>query len=241
MNKTLLAVLMCDRKIHNMFIPLDSMVSQTHKDTILYFNIETNDPKKWQPLIDSLKTQGLEFHYDFWSFESSWWKKPEFDQDQTRLVPICMGRNMAIDCALDLKCDWLMFCDSDMRFPDYSLERLLARNKKMIGGYVRGRNKDKHAEYIFGHRNGIINHPDGLVECDHGNIGFCLISHEIYSRLRFRRGGASFDINHLQADDPNFCFDALEKWGFERHFIDRNVQAEHIDEEHIEFKEGAQY
>lgn len=241
MSKVLLAVLMCDRKIHNMFVPLHSMVSQDHQDKILYFNIETSNKSRWAPLIRSLDESGVEYHVDYWSFDSTWWKKPGYDQDQARLVPICMGRNMAIDAALDLKCDWLMFCDSDMTFPDYSITQLMSRGKKCIGGLVKGRNDHKDAQYIFGNIGGIQDRGDGLIECDHGNIGFCLINWEIFSRVRFRRGGSAWDLYHLQSDDPNFCFDAHQKWGFERHFVDMKVEAKHMDETVLEFKEGAQY
>jgi hypothetical protein len=239
--KVLISVLMCDRKAHNMMIPIDDMINQDYSDKILYFNIETKNKDQWKPMFDRLDASGVEYYYDFWNLESSWWKNPKFDQDQARLVPICIGRNMSIDAALDLGAAWLMFVDSDMTFPVNSVSGLLSRGKKMIGGFVRGRNDHKHAEYIFGAINGIKDLGDGLIECDHGNIGFCLIKKDIFQYIRFRRGPADWDYGHLQSDDPNYCFDALNKWGFERHFVDKKIEAKHHDETVLPFKEGAQY
>jgi hypothetical protein len=244
--KVLLAVLFCDRKLHFQLTPLDSIIAQDYPNLIPYFNIETHELSRWEPLANRMAkaVAGGKFknwHYDYWKpVISSWQPKPQFDQDQARLIPICEARNRAIDCAIELRADYLMFVDSDMTIPADAVSRLVARNRPIVGGYVRGRNNHKGAEYIFGNLGGIKPLGDGLVECDHGNIGFCLIRSDVFSVLRFRRG-PHCTLGHLQSDDPNFCFDALHKWGFGRHVIDKNVEAKHVDDNKLDFKNGAQF
>jgi hypothetical protein len=182
----------------------------------------------------------IKTYYDWWSCESTWWKKPTFDQDQARLVPICEGRNRAIECALELKVDYLLFVDTDMIIPSNTITQLMSRDRDMVGGFVRGRNDHKSAQYIFGAHYGIKDLGDGLIECDHGNIGFVLIKHKVFSVLRFRRGPNAL-LGHLQSDDPNYCYDWYDIWKGDRFYVDKKVEAKHLDETVIPFKDGAQY
>lgn len=251
--KILVAVLLCDRKAHFQLTPVSSILAQSleqDQEIIPYFNIETTTPgfdSVWKPLGDRMNewssTMGVrtrEWHADFWHCRSSWWKPPTFDQDQARLVPICEARNRAIEAAIELRCDALLFVDSDMEIPPYSVKQLLSHNRPIVGGLVHGRNAHKSARYVFGNVGGIRPLDGGLVECDHGNIGFCLIRSNVFSVLRFRRG-PHCTLGHLQSDDPNFCFDALHKWGFGRHVVDLTVEAVHVDETRIPFEHGAQF
>lgn len=241
-----MCVLMCDRKKHFMLTPLESMLAQDYP-VFLYFNIETTDPESWKPLIDCLKSHGREegvhYHVDYWNFQSTWFKKPAFDQDQQRLVPICMGRNMCIDVAMAIGAEYLQFVDSDMTFPSYTVSKLLSRGKKLIGGLVPGRNTHNEIHYVFGPVGGITDHGE-LYECDFGNIGFVLIHKDIFQRIRFRKGPQAHKADkHLDwaSDDPNFCYDAVHLWGFDRFFVDKTVKVDHKDDEVLNFENGAQY
>lgn len=238
--KVLVCILHCDRKQHNQMNCLQSVYSLAYDNYEVYHNVETKDRNNFEPLINFTAGQQITTHYDFWNYESTWWKPPTFDQDQARLVPICEGRNRSIDAAIDLQADYILFVDTDMIIPANTITQLLSRNKQMIGGYVRGRNEHKGAEYIFGHQYGVKEIAPNLIECDHANIGFCLIARHIFEVLRFRRG-RHCTLGHLQSDDPNYCFDWHLIWKGERHFVDKLVEAKHIDETKIPFKNGAQY
>lgn len=239
--KVLVAILHCDRKAHHQIVCLDSVYNQRYDNFEVYHNIETNAPSNFKELFEYIKTQPIKTEFDIWNYSfSSWWNVPKFDQDQARLVPICEGRNRAIECAIDLGSEYLLFVDADMVIPYDTITRLMSRDKDMVGGYVRGRNDHKSAVYVFGNIGGITEHADGLIECDHGNIGFVLIKRKVFEVLRFRRG-RHCTMGHLQSDDPNYCFDWLNMWKGQRFFIDKNVEAKHVDELLIPFNDGAQY
>lgn len=237
--KVLVCVLHCDRKYHNRLIPLDSIAALEYENFEVYYNIETKETDNWKDLIAFSYPKLPKIYWDFWNYQSNWWKKPEYDQDQARLVPIVRGRNDSIECALDVGADYILFVDSDMIIPPNTITKLMRHNKPMVGGFVKGRNDHKEASYIFGNERGVIDLPNDLVECDHGNIGFVLIKKEVFEVLKFRRGRSQRKGN-LQSDDPNYCEDA-EILGFGRHVVDKSVQAQHIDETQIPFGNGAQF
>ena len=237
--KVLVCVLHCDRKYHNRMIPLESITLLDYPNYEVYYNIETKDKDNWKDLITASYPRLPKLYYDFWNYESNWWKKPEFDQDQARLVPIVRGRNDAIECALDVGAEYILFVDSDMVIPQNTIKKLMSHNKPMVGGFVKGRNDHKEASYIFGNERGTVDLPNDLVECDHGNIGFVLIKKEVFEVLKFRRGRSQTKGN-LQSDDPNYCEDA-EILGYGRHVVDKSVKVEHIDETVLPFNNGAQY
>lgn len=251
MKNVLIAVLLCDRKAHYQTKFLKSIMEQETNNpetgeefNITYcINIETNQPSLFNELFEKVamyRDKGFKIFVDLWNFQSDWALKPKFDQDQSRLFPIVTARNMCVDAALDLNADILQFVDSDMIIPPHTVWKLASWDKNHIGGYVPGRNDHKEALYLFGHDLGIQHLPNGLIECDHANIGFCQIKREVFNRLRFRRG-VHPTKGHLQSDDPNFCFDAFYKWGFGRHYVDPSVKVLHIDDDVNSFLEGAQF
>ena len=237
--KVLVCVLHCDRKAHNALIPLESIALLDYPNYEVYYNIETKEPEKWSNLIAQTYPRVTKLWYDIWNYESNWHKKPQFDQDQARLVPIVRGRNDSIECALDVGAEYILFVDSDMVIPQNTITKLMSHNKPMVGGFVKGRNDHKSASYIFGNERGVIDLPNDLVECDHGNIGFVLIKKEVFEVLKFRRGRSQRKGN-LQSDDPNYCEDA-EILGYGRHVVDKSVMVQHIDETVIPFGNGAQF
>jgi glycosyltransferase involved in cell wall biosynthesis len=218
-------------------IPLESITLLDYPNYEVYYNIETKDKDNWKDLIAASYPRLPKLYYDFWNYESNWWKKPEYDQDQARLVPIVRGRNDAIECALDVGAEYILFVDSDMVIPQNTIKKLMSHNKPMVGGYVPGRNEHKNVHYIFGDIKDLDN---DLKECDFGNIGFVLIKWELFSKLRFRRGPDRIKGGDMQSDDPNYCFDALYN-GFGRYYIDTSVRPTHIDDNVLDFKSGAQY
>lgn len=243
--KILVACLHCDRKAHNQLVPHQSIAALTYSNKVIYYNIETEDRQTFAPLFDAIESQTeLAIHTDTWQFASSWWRKPAFDQDQQRLVPICMARNMCTEAALGLHCEYLMFVDGDMTVAPDTVERFLETankyNRPVVFGHVQGRNDHKHAEYVFGGKHGLVELGDGVVELHHGNIGFALIHRSVFEKLRFRHGPHITD-NSLQSDDPNFISDAVHALGMAWPVLARNIKAFHKDEEVLPFDGGAQY
>lgn len=235
--KVLVCVLHCDRKYHNRMIPLESITLLDYPNYEVYYNIETKDKDNWKDLIAASYPRLPKLYYDFWNYESNWWKKPEFDQDQARLVPIVRGRNDAIECAIDVGAEYILFVDSDLAIPQNTIKKLMSHNKAIIGGYVPGRNDHKHVHYIFGE---VKELGDGLKECDFGTTGFCLIHYSLFSTLRFRRGPGRVNGGDMQSEDPNFCSDAFHN-GFNRFIIDTTVVPIHVDDNVLKFNNGAQY
>lgn len=243
--KVLVACLHCDRKAHNQLVPHQSIAALTYQNKIIYYSIETEDEQAFAPLFKAIKDhKELTVHTDTWKFASSWWRKPAFDQDQQRLVPICIARNMSVEAALGLGCDYLMFVDSDMTIEPDTIERFLETankyNRPIVFGHVQGRNDHKHAEYVFGGKHGLIELGDGVVELHHGNIGFAMIHLSVFEKLRFRHGPHITD-NSVQSDDPNFISDAVHALGMAWPVLHRAIKAFHKDEEILPFEGGAQY
>lgn len=231
--KVAVCLLLCDRKAHMQTVALPSMLGQDYENCIFYVNIQRDmgatepDREKYKPLIDALDASGRPYHLDFWQWnESTWWKKPAFDQDQARLVPIVMARNMSVDFSLDIGAEKMMFVDSDMKIPKNSVSTFLSYSQfSHMGGLVPGRGAHKEARYVF---QPTVEHPD-RIECDHGNIGFSFIDRHVFSRLRFRRG-VHPTKGHPQSDDPNFCSDAEIVHRFGRHQIIKSLVASHEDD-----------
>ena len=231
-HKVLVCVLHCDRKAHNALIPLESIALLDYPNYEVYYNIETKDKDNWKDLIAASYPRLPKLYYDFWNYESNWWKKPEFDQDQARLVPIVRGRNDAIECALDVGADYILFVDSDMVIPQNTITKLMSHNKPMVGGFVKGRNGHKHVSYVFGEVEELGN---DLILCDSGNTGFVLIKREVFGILKFRRGWHRI-TGITQPDDPNYCSDAF-LMGFGRLLVDKSVEAKHLDETVLEWRD----
>lgn len=242
--KILIACLHCKRKVHNQLIPHNSILNLHYQNKAVYYNIETDDTLAFAPLFAEIDKEQI--HTDVWQFKSSWWKKPEFDQDQQRLVPICIARNMSIEAALGMNAEWLMFIDSDMTCPPDTLSKFIETannyNRKVVFGEVKGRNNHKEAEYFFPGKYGseAKNLGNNVWELHHGNIGFAVIHRSVFEKLRFRHGPHITD-NSYQSDDPNFISDMVHSLGEDWPVLDRNIKATHIDEEILPFGSGAQY
>jgi hypothetical protein len=53
--------------------------------------------------------------------------------DQVKTTLICYGRNMQVHRALAINASHILFLDADMQFPKTTLERLMNRNKDIVG------------------------------------------------------------------------------------------------------------
>lgn len=231
----IVSTLLCDRKKHFQQAAFETHKQLAYQDKISYFNIETSNPdENFSWLLQALSSSGLQYHVDIWQMVSTWCPKPQFDQDQARLVPICTARNMSIAAATCLAASHLMQIDADVIVPPDSIERLLVLNHPICGGMVPGRGDHKHVYY---QSSDIPEHiTDDVVDVAHGTCGFMLISRDVFTRLRFRTGPSNITPGVWLSEDPAFTEDAnvLLKMGKMR--LDRRLEAKHLDDVTMKFQ-----
>lgn len=230
----LVSTLMCDRKKHFQESIFNTLKALTYQDKVLYFNIETIDLNNFQWLVNALAESGLQYHYDIWQAVSSWCKKPEFDQDQARLVPIVNGRNMTISAATCLAASHIFQVDSDVIVPPDSIERLLALNHPICGGLVPGRGAHSHVFYQS--QDSPKHVSDNVIDVAHGTCGFMMITRDIFTRLRFRMGPSNEVDGVWLSEDPAFTEDARRHLNAGWMRIDRTLKAQHLEDTTMPFK-----
>lgn len=138
---------------------------------------------------------------DVWTINSSWLGAHTTDQDNTtRVPPIVTARNMAIDCAIANKFDYIFFVDADVVVPKDAIQKLLLLKESLCGGLVPGRGAHSHAYYTFGPnpvpmneftlagRFGYRLEGDPIICCDHGTAGCMLVHSGVFDFVRFRYG-----------------------------------------------------
>ena len=222
----LTSTLLCDRKASSQLIAVRNLIALTHPDVEIYLNIETDNIANFDPVFDLLKASGKKFHYDIWKSESSWAAKPAFDQDQARLHPICIGRNMSIQAAMTLGATHIFQVDADVMVPPDSVERLLKIGRPLAGGVVPGRGAHGHVQYVS-HIKGNWN---GYTECEYATCGFVLIARELFSLLKFRSGPHNRERHIMLSEDPAYGTDAHDLLGFPWWTLDMNLKAKHWDD-----------
>lgn len=154
------------------------------------------------------------------------------------------ARNKAVWQAVNQKATHLMFIDSDMGFPADGVEKLLARNKDIIGGLYFGRLqpfpvvKVKHPKL-----NGLAN-PDSIpdtkdpMEVLAVGTGFMLINMDVFKKIdapfffhatpeQFGLDPMPFPHNEI-GEDVAFCLKARSA-GF-KVWVDPSIQLTHIGE-----------
>jgi hypothetical protein len=231
MSKIVVATLLCDRKRASELIGLPAMLALEPPDgaeIVHYINYETHHADMWGASRTMLVRSGREYGCDSWQRASSWLPAPHFDQDQTRLEPICVARNMARAYALSIGASHLLFIDADVIVKPDGLRRLIALNRPLVGGLVPGRGPHNgRAQYAFGERW----RRDNIINCAHGTCGYMLIAREVFGILPFRWGINRDDTNGgYQSEDPLYCNDAVHLLGERGEFwIDTGADAEHWD------------
>lgn len=123
-----------------------------------------------------------------------------FRQDKIALnhhggTVLAQARNQAAKELLETGCEWVLFVDSDMRFPGGALERLLAwdvpvvaancsKRKRPIGPTARVRNFGvEEAEALFPTEDDIAN--DELVQVETVGTGFMLVKSEVFLQIEW--------------------------------------------------------
>lgn len=175
--------------------------------------------------LDNLEHEISQFHnvdIDYWNWRSvegrnGWRRLPAFDQDQARLSSIVTARNMCVEYAMQTNASHLLFVDADIIPPKDVIPKLLEVGEDAVGGLVYGRGVHSACPYIFGEKRRFKcgNPPYELVEVEHGNIGFMMISRKLFENIRFRYGTSRYPDGreHMISDDPAFHLDAFIKFG----------------------------
>jgi hypothetical protein len=220
--KIVSATLYCDRKPETKGIALKPLIECKLVNKI-YVNIETDGTgPDWAPMLKWCK-EAKPMDFDLWHTTSSWRVKPQYDQDQRRLLSIVRGRNMAIDYAIAESADYLLFVDSDVVIMEEDVETLLNMQTALCGGYVRGRGIHRENFYVFGE----VNRKGPIIYCDHGTCGYMLIHKDVFTIQQFRYGWDKSRM-HFLSEDPAYCQDWYEKSG-QRFQINTEVTAFHAD------------
>lgn len=231
------AIPVCDRKASSQMIGLP-YAAKINEDIRLYINVETQyEPeefrKTYAPMIEFLENEcTVPWEMDVWRLSSTWRMRPSFDQDQTRLAPIVIARNMAIDYALNMPASHLLFIDADVIVHRDGAKTLMEHNRHIVCGLVPGRGPcSEGIYYIFGPKRGISPLPDRpyIHECDFSTCGYMLLTRELISVQRFRWGGSRENPGEGMSEDPAYCEDAYLA-GFGRVWVDTRVRAEHWDD-----------
>jgi len=111
--------------------------------------------------------------------------------------------------AMDNKCSHVLFIDSDMRFPQDSLKRLLSRRQDIIGANCKQRTQDawtarRKGEFVSSAT------KEGIEEVDILGFGVTLISAKVFHSLEQPWFGNPFDGTKLLGEDVYFCTKAKE-------------------------------
>lgn len=186
----------------------------------------------------------LPLSVDLWSWHTvageQWRSRPKFDQDQARLASIVAARNMCIEFTIQTDCSHLLFIDADIIPPLDIIPKLLEVGHDAVGGYVKGRGAHAECEYVFGEKRRYLANGYELIEAEHGNIGYTMLSRKLIENIRFRYGVSRYPDGreHAISDDPAFHLDAFIKFG-NWMVIRKDVVGRHIGD--LKAEEVAQF
>lgn len=243
------ATLGCDRKASEGF-PSWPTLFELEGDFSLYFNYEASperDSSKgyaaYTLAADSAKGAAAAFAFDVWSWESqgrSWRSLPKFDQDQARLASIVTARSMCIEYAMQTNASHLLFIDADIIPPKDIIPKLLQVNRDAVCGLVYGRGAHAACPYIFGEKRRWMENGYELVEVEHANIGYTMLSRRLFEAVRFRYGTSVYPDGrvNMTSDDPAYHLDCFIKFG-QWPVIRMDVVGRHIGD--LKPEEASQY
>lgn len=244
----------CDRKAAEGF-PSWPYLFELDGDIWLYFNYERSPhefDREFQP-IHMIETANFrserQFSVDLWSWNSNWagtvWRNlPQFDQDQARLASIVCARNMCIEFAMQTGASHLLFVDADIIPPKDIVPKMLQCMQDYdidaVGGLVHGRGAHAHARYVFQEKSRDRSHGYPVIECEHANIGFTMISRRLFEAIRFRWGTSHYPDGRVQmtSDDPAFHLDSFIKFG-KWMMVREDIEGKHIGD--LKNEDAAQF
>lgn len=216
-----------------------------------YINVETSQigilpieiSQTWEPLFQYLEDCPIDWEVDSWRWRigvnggpsgrrEAWRQAPKYDQDQARLAPICVARNMAREYAMATGATHLFFVDADVIVPPDALQKLVDLGHPLVGGWVPGRGAHSRGFYVFGPQRPVpstLCGAKGVIEVDHGTLGCSLIERRLLSTLSFRSGASREDFKTPLSEDPAYASDAMLN-NFGRWWIHTGVRCDHWDD-----------
>lgn len=143
------------------------------------------------------------------------------------------NREILVERAIEEKCSHILFVDTDMSFDGNALDKLMAREKDIIGvaSHLRKtpltyvlRNEDEEGNRIW------EEHTNGLIRCAGVGTGFLLINLNVFKKLDhpwfFFKSNDKGDL--VCSEDMWFC-EKARKVGYDV-WCDKNVPVGHIGE-----------
>lgn len=123
------------------------------------------------------------------------------------------ARNQIVMSAIDAKCDYLFFIDSDCVLPPDALKRLVAHDKDIVSGMYFGKVQpwppvvyEKTNEGLYRH---VREYPkDTLIEVDGMGMGCCLIKVDVLKNFVFDKE-LKYEDGHSEIARESFAFEPL--------------------------------
>jgi GT2 family glycosyltransferase len=142
---------------------------------------------------------------------------------------IAENRTVIAVKALENKSDYLLFIDDDMVFPKNTLDRLIARDKDIIGIPYYSRVLPRKSVVVLEDGTELKGEiPDDLFKCQHVGTGVMLIKTDVFKNIirpwfEFKTSLEGFT---LQGEDAFFC-EVARKRGYDI-WCDSTLSLRHI-------------
>jgi len=141
---------------------------------------------------------------------------------------VANGRNNCVEAMQSLGGDYLMFIDSDMVFPQDTIDRLMAHGKDICGAtYVR---RGPPFDNLGQATPEYASHEKGLIKMFYIPTGMLLIKRKVFEALEapYFRYGIAEEIKRVKGEDMDFCERAREA-GFDIWCdLDLSMELRHI-------------
>lgn len=124
-----------------------------------------------------------------------------------------IGRSEAVKQAIDFKSDFLLFIDSDARFPPYAARQLLSRKKDIIG--VNARKRDGSGSLAITHnihKKKLGNNSEGITKVKFIGMHLTLINMRVFDKIEKPWFYTNYEkgTDNWIAEDQCFCHEARQ-------------------------------
>ena len=122
---------------------------------------------------------------------------------------LCNQRTDLVKQSLDMKASYVLFIDSDMRFPVDTLRQLLHHNLNIVGANCIQRGTDKSTAQ---NAKGFVSSKGatGIEEVEHLGFGVTLIATDVFKKIPQPWFATPYDGEHFVGEDIFFCHKAKE-------------------------------
>lgn len=159
--------------------------------TFLAVEVDSRGLEPFAPLMDRLN----ECNVTIWTFSLD--KAPLSDEPYEvtsgdRLIRICIGRNLAIEYAIQNQASHILHVDTDTEPTPDCLPRLLEVNRPLVFGHVP----------TYGLRGSSMPELPGDCQQHWSSAGFALVRRDVFRHVRW-----GWDLDAGKTDDPTFARD----------------------------------